>query len=93
MPETHRDLCCTCNCAATCINRGTPERPKFYCEQFDSYIPRSLVSKKVASRAASGDKNGSDESKYKGLCLNCENRETCTLSRSHGGVWHCEEYC
>jgi hypothetical protein len=92
MPGTHRDLCWTCNFAASCVNRGTAERPKLYCEQFDSYVPRSPVSEKVASRAASGDKKDSDEYKYKGLCLNCENRETCTLSGSQGGVWHCEEY-
>lgn len=27
-----------------------------------------------------------------GLCLNCEHRDTCTLPRLEGGVWHCEEY-
>jgi len=29
---------------------------------------------------------------YKGLCVNCENRETCRLAKSEGGIWHCEEY-
>jgi hypothetical protein len=29
----------------------------------------------------------------KGLCLNCENRETCQYPISDGGVWHCDEYC
>ena len=27
-----------------------------------------------------------------GLCCNCENRGSCTLQNSPGGVWHCEEY-
>jgi NADH-quinone oxidoreductase subunit E len=31
--------------------------------------------------------------KYKGLCLNCANRETCTFPKPEGGVWHCDEYC
>jgi hypothetical protein len=30
---------------------------------------------------------------FKGLCSNCENRNTCVNSRMEGGVWHCEEYC
>jgi hypothetical protein len=90
MPGTHRDLCWTCNFAATCVNRGTADRPKFYCEQFDAHVPAPPVSKKVASKTALDETK--DSHKYQGLCLNCEDRETCTLSGSHGGVWHCEEY-
>lgn len=28
----------------------------------------------------------------KGLCINCENRNTCKYIKPDGGVWHCEEY-
>jgi len=28
----------------------------------------------------------------KGLCINCENRNTCKFIKPNGGVWHCEEY-
>jgi hypothetical protein len=28
----------------------------------------------------------------KGLCANCENRDTCLMPHPEGGVWHCEEY-
>ena len=31
-------------------------------------------------------------SSLKGLCINCENRETCILPKPAGGVWQCEEY-
>ncbi len=27
-----------------------------------------------------------------GLCMNCENRFSCTFPVPEGGVWHCEEY-
>ncbi len=27
-----------------------------------------------------------------GLCMNCENRETCPLSKTEGGIWFCNEY-
>jgi hypothetical protein len=29
---------------------------------------------------------------HRGLCVNCDRREGCTLPRPPGGVWHCEEY-
>lgn len=29
---------------------------------------------------------------YKGLCKNCEKRETCTIPKPKGGVWRCKEY-
>lgn len=29
---------------------------------------------------------------FKGLCINCEHRFTCTLPRPESGVWYCEEY-
>ena len=90
MPGRHRDLCGTCNHRPGCINRGTVEEPVFYCEEFDAYIPVSRVSLGSASQASSNGKKGSD--KYKGLCLNCEDRKTCTIRDLEGGVWHCEEY-
>jgi len=33
-----------------------------------------------------------DEMKYKGLCVNCIHRDTCTLPKPEGGKLHCEEY-
>ena len=30
--------------------------------------------------------------RFKGLCMNCDNRFDCLLPRPEGGVWHCEEY-
>jgi len=29
---------------------------------------------------------------FLGLCVNCEDRETCVYPKPDGGVWHCEEY-
>jgi hypothetical protein len=90
MPGRHRDLCWACNHGPRCMNRGTADKPVFYCEEFDTYVPVSRVSFEKASRITSDGKGGSD--KYKGLCLNCEDRETCTIRDLEGGVWHCEEY-
>jgi hypothetical protein len=29
---------------------------------------------------------------HRGLCLNCDVRNTCTFPKPEGGVWFCEEY-
>ena len=90
MPGEHRDLCWTCNHGPNCMNRGTADKPVFYCEEFDAYIPPSSISLESASRTNSNGKTGA--SKCEGLCFNCGNRETCTMRGLEGGVWHCEEY-
>lgn len=33
-----------------------------------------------------------NEMSYKGLCINCAHRETCTLPKSEEEKFHCEEY-
>ena len=83
----YRDLCSTCNHAPTCGNRSTAEKPVFYCEEFDAYVPESSKKRSVSAPTETID---SDE--YKGLCFNCENREKCVFPKSEGGIWHCEEY-
>ncbi len=84
---THLDLCSTCNHAKTCGNRGTPERPILFCEQFEDSVPVS-----APAPAAGLPETEQDAGEYKGLCTNCENRQSCTTSKQAGGVWHCEEY-
>lgn len=29
---------------------------------------------------------------FAGLCVDCQNRNTCIYAKTNGGVWHCEEY-
>ena len=29
---------------------------------------------------------------FKGLCVNCDRRFTCTFPRAETGVWSCDEY-
>jgi len=89
MCSEYRDLCSTCNHAPRCGNRSTAEKPVFYCEQFDAYVPESREKTSVSASAPT-ETIGSD--KYKGLCSNCENRETCVFPKPQGGIWHCEEY-
>lgn len=38
------------------------------------------------------NKDKKNKKPLKGLCINCEHRDTCTLPRPETGVWYCEEY-
>jgi hypothetical protein len=86
-------LCSTCNNAPTC---GYLKRRGFHaiqCELFDDYTPPESISPPAIQPAAPPPPQVSNVSvQEKGLCVNCETRETCRYPRPSGGVWHCEEY-
>ena len=90
--NTIRGLCLTCNNAKTCIFRiSDVNRYIWYCELFDCYVqdeelPQTVTKTNVAE--AEKDIYGN----FEGLCMNCENRNTCTFPKPAGGIWHCEEY-
>jgi len=86
----YRDLCSTCNHTSTCGTRSTPRRPILFCEEFDAFLP---VSTSAGDKTVSSEPPGrQDATRHKGLCVNCENRDTCTMQKDEGGIWHCEEY-
>ena len=91
-------LCCTCNNAPTCVYRRLRGRDALFCELFDNYVPspnggrgRAVAEATVDTVVPASEEPGGRV--YVGLCVNCENRETCRLPRPKEGVWHCEEYC
>jgi len=90
-PRPYRDLCSTCRHQEACGSRSTPERPILFCEMFEA-----LGAKPAAARPAAADAgaaaSGQGAARHIGLCANCESRQTCTMARPEGGVWHCEEY-
>ena len=47
---------------------------------------------RMAVPRAKSKENQEEAGKYMGLCMNCEERKSCTFPKTHGGVWHCEEY-
>ena len=89
MCTDHRDLCSTCNHAPTCDNCGTADKPVFYCEEIDIYVP---VTAKETPASVPNPTKTINSDKYKGLCFNCESREVCVFPIPQGGIWHCEEY-
>jgi hypothetical protein len=84
-------LCANCKNAPTCTFPKDPNKPSFYCEEFEIEEPPP---KKITS-APSGEARLTKEKNtfgFKGLCSDCENYKTCKFPKPEGGVWHCEEY-
>jgi len=86
--EPSLGLCSTCNNGPVCIRRKGIRLPVLLCEEFDDHTPQEALPSPVSVNA--DDDPPIDAAM--GLCCNCENRGSCTLQDSPGGVWHCEEY-
>ncbi|MFC2084127.1 hypothetical protein ACFLS9_03640 [Bacteroidota bacterium] len=87
------DLCTTCNYIALCTRRKNIIRPILFCEEFNDIIP---IKKKnmgnPTENPATINNSTASTVQIKGICSNCENRETCLLPKHEEGIWHCEEY-
>jgi hypothetical protein len=91
-----RGLCATCRNADGCAYLQQAGAPVLQCEEFDGYQPPRRRAGGPGARSArppvGPDASEDDASHYKGLCVDCEDRRTCTFPRPEGGVWRCEEY-
>ena len=89
--QEYDGLCATCNNAPTCTHRINARAPVLQCEEFDGY---QAATPKTESVPVPKKGNGNDKEgrQFKGLCVNCDHRETCPHADLEGGVWHCEEY-
>ena len=89
-------LCQTCMYAADCALTKARGLPVLQCEEFEAERdPRVKARSGVVASTEPGVDAALDvnlSGKYKGLCVDCENRDSCTFPKSEGGVWHCEEY-
>ena len=65
-------------------DRGSVNRPKFHCEEFDIGVESRPLSEEIALSIAPI---------VGGLCCNCANRTHCVDQPQEGDIWHCEEYC
>lgn len=80
-------ICTTCIHAKTCIYYARSRYPVLFCEEFSTGLPAV----KPVSKGRTGEKRD-HKLKARGLCANCELRETCTFPDKETGVWYCEEY-
>ncbi len=90
----YRGLCSNCKNASSCTFPRDPDKPAFYCEEFEIEKPSpTRTTREEKPQAAKPHvTEGKDSTKFIGLCSDCENRQTCVFPKPEGGVWHCEEY-
>ena len=70
-------LCHSCAHHDTCVYRLSTDKVVIQCEVFESSAAEIVLD---------------DCFPEKGLCLNCNKRQSCHLPKQASGVWHCEEY-
>ena len=86
-------LCFTCRHASTCTFPRHPERPSFYCEEFEiESVPAKRTTEEDKPQPTESFITAEESDDLIGLCCDCENRQACVFPKAEGGVWHCEEY-
>lgn len=94
--DEYLDLCTTCNQRAECLSRSTLIRPVHFCEQFDCCTDKPgdypILYKPKLTTPGPGTQRTGAQSRYTGICTNCDHRETCRQACTEGGIWLCEEY-
>lgn len=95
--KQYHGLCSSCVSELTCTYLRDPKHPILQCEEFGGIIRPPVKTADLKNnllpkvrRITLTPKNSFHP--YKGLCVNCEDRVTCTYPKPEGGVWHCEEF-
>jgi len=84
-------LCSSCSNASSCCFRQKRGFDAIFCEMYVCDTDSAVVDD--AGKQADSLAPVLNPGEFKGLCINCANRETCKLAKPEEGVWHCEEYC
>jgi hypothetical protein len=90
-----RGLCLTCKANLYCTFKKGRAQAIVFCDEFDDSETTVLKPKNEMTGQNNQCICDQDEEKFsdlKGLCANCEIRETCNFPKPVWGVWHCEEY-
>jgi hypothetical protein len=98
--DTRVGLCVNCKHHTACTFCGSPSEPKLFCEEFECLGAScsefgdgiSVVRDEPVPPVIESDAGEQDAGKYMGLCVNCENRESCCHTIPASGIWYCEEY-
>lgn len=91
VPQTG-GICSTCRNESNCIYYQSRGEVIHFCEEYDGDEARLVISPKNNAGAAAAPVKIEKLPAYKGLCINCEKRESCRFEKPEEGVWHCEEY-
>ncbi|MBN2351352.1 MAG: hypothetical protein JXD23_02200 [Spirochaetales bacterium] len=87
-------LCSTCKNAPDCTLCVERTIPVWDCAEYDGTSPVPVITTPPDKGEIAFVDAGSreDGTRYKGLCVDCQNRTTCTHNKPEGGIWHCENY-
>lgn len=86
-------ICPGCALNPRCSLRRDKSTAVWFCESFQCAAEEERGVEPIdIDRCASEMAGCRYDSRFKGLCMNCENREKCTYPKPEGGVWHCSEY-
>jgi hypothetical protein len=88
----NHSICSTCNKADMCVHLKKVKQPILFCEEYDGGETHPSPAIQPQSREAEVPADERRSREYKGLCVNCDHRETCIHATREGGIWHCEEY-
>ncbi len=95
------DICQTCNHVSECAHYQhcqSQGKAILHCENFDDRPVLRVVENDILHETEHIPEPSKTSIPYvqgrmKGLCINCEKRDSCHYPIRDGGVWHCEEYC
>ncbi len=89
LTEPAGGICITCIYKNSCLYSRTES--VLSCEEFST---GTIFPEKNTQAVKTGNSNTPVKHGkiYQGLCVNCEDRENCSLSGKRGGIWHCGEY-
>ena len=99
MPNNSIGICITCKHRSYCLsfqNGLKAEIPIWDCNEYEHNDTEVIMDQPQYRAQAIDDCDSPGETTredIKGLCTNCDNRNSCMLPITRGGVWHCEEYC
>ncbi len=100
MKAQNKSICQTCIYESECVHYQNCQmmgKPIWFCENFDNRTSLQVTEKEgiypeERPFQSSNPGIGAIPGRMKGLCINCDNRDSCMLPTRDGGVWHCEEY-
>jgi hypothetical protein len=97
LKKEYYGLCSCCESSLTCSYDRDPKHPVLQCEEFGGILYSPVKTEDPKNNPPSKVRKATLIPKIsfhpcKGLCMNCEERVTCTYPKPEGGVWHCEEF-
>jgi hypothetical protein len=92
--KTEVGICCTCNYSPDCVYLKAAGQPIWYCDQFDTYVPRREISLlEVLGEAEASAARTVTADPQAGLCSDCGARTDCVNRVPGVKKIFCEGYC